>query len=225
MPVFPGKRVAAAWFCGRTMFAPTRSAPVPTITTKNFSRQEHRLLLALFYPHRPFRASKSRFCAESLAISVCEAYTFRKNAQGCLTVKTIPQKLAAPALVCALAVSLADCGVNVTGVALDLPDSMEKGTTLTAVPAYTFDGATPESAALPIQLCVRCGGLVRDLLLNFSHKNHPARAIAPGRGFCVILVFPHSWLRSHPRRCRRHWAKSPARSPPAQRPPPLSTRG
>ena len=38
------------------------------------------------------------------------------------------------------------------GVALDLPDSMEKGTTLTAVPAYTFDGATPESAALPIQL-------------------------------------------------------------------------
>ena len=66
--------------------------------------------------------------------------------------KTIPQKLAAPALVCALAVSLAGCGVNVTGVALDLPDSMEKGTTLTAVPAYTFDGATPESAALPIQL-------------------------------------------------------------------------
>ena len=38
------------------------------------------------------------------------------------------------------------------GVALDLPDSMEKVTTLTAVPAYTFDGATPESAALHIQL-------------------------------------------------------------------------
>ena len=66
--------------------------------------------------------------------------------------KTIPQKLAALALVGALAVSLAGCDVNVTGVALDLPDSMEKGTTLTAVPAYTFDGATPESAALPIQL-------------------------------------------------------------------------
>ena len=66
--------------------------------------------------------------------------------------KTIPQKLAALALVGALAVSLAGCGVNVTGVAPDLPDSMEKGTTLTAVPAYTFDGATPESAALPIQL-------------------------------------------------------------------------
>ena len=134
------------------MFAPTRSAPVPTITTKNFSRQEHRLLLALFYPHRPFRASKSQFRAESLAISVCGAYTFRKNAKGCLTVKTIPQKLAALALVGALTVSLAGCGVNVTGVALDLPDSMEKGTTLTAVPAYTFDGATPESAALAKKL-------------------------------------------------------------------------
>lgn len=59
--------------------------------------------------------------------------------------KTIPQKLAALALVCALAISLAGCGVNVTGVALDLPDSMEKGTTLTAVPAYTFDGATPKA--------------------------------------------------------------------------------
>ena len=35
--------------------------------------------------------------------------------------KTIPQKLAALALVGALAVSLAGCGVNVTGVALDLP--------------------------------------------------------------------------------------------------------
>lgn len=135
MPVFPGKRAAAAWFCGRTMFALTRSAPVPTITTKNFSRQEHRLLLALFYPHRPFRASKSRFRAES-------ACNFRVRG-----LQTIPQKLAALALVCALAVSLAGCGVNVTGVALDLPDSMEKGTTLTAVPA-----STPESAALHIQL-------------------------------------------------------------------------
>lgn len=48
--------------------------------------------------------------------------------------KTIPQKLAALALVCALAVSLAGCGVNVTGVALDLPDSMEKVTHQTAAP-------------------------------------------------------------------------------------------
>lgn len=53
---------------------------------------------------------------------------------------------------CALAVSLAGCGVNVTGVALNLPDSMEKGSTITATPEYTFDGATPESAALSKKL-------------------------------------------------------------------------
>ena len=44
------------------------------------------------------------------------------------------------------------CGVSVTGVSLDLPDSMEKGATLTAVPEYTFDGATPESADLAKKL-------------------------------------------------------------------------
>ena len=95
---------------------------------------------------------------------------------------------------------------------------MEKGTTLTAVPAYTFDGATP-SAALP-RLCVRCGGLVRDLLLRFS----PIKTTPPGHharaGILCILVFPHSWLRSHPRRCPAALGKSPARSPPARRPPP-----
>lgn len=57
-----------------------------------------------------------------------------------------------PPKACGTGACLCAGGVNVTGVALDLPDSMEKGTTLTAVPAYTFDGATPESAALPIQL-------------------------------------------------------------------------
>lgn len=66
--------------------------------------------------------------------------------------KSVPGKLAALSLSCALAVSLAGCGVSVTGVSLDLPDSMEKGTTLTAVPEYTFDGATPESADLAQKL-------------------------------------------------------------------------
>lgn len=66
--------------------------------------------------------------------------------------KSVPGKLAALSLSCALAVSLAGCGVNVTGVSLDLPDSIEKGTTLTAVPEYTFDGATPESADLAKKL-------------------------------------------------------------------------
>lgn len=66
--------------------------------------------------------------------------------------KSVPGKLAALSLSCALTVSLAGCGVNVTGVSLDLPDSMEKGATLTAVPEYTFDGATPESADLAKKL-------------------------------------------------------------------------
>lgn len=55
-------------------------------------------------------------------------------------------------LSCALAVSLAGCGVSVTGVSLNLPDSMEKGATFTATPEYTFDGATPESADLAKKL-------------------------------------------------------------------------
>ena len=66
--------------------------------------------------------------------------------------KSIRHKLLALSVSWALAVSLAGCGVNVTGVALDLPDSMEKGSTLTATPEYTFDGATPESATLSKKL-------------------------------------------------------------------------
>lgn len=66
--------------------------------------------------------------------------------------KSIRHKLLALSVSCALVVSLAGCGVNVTGVALNLPDSMEKGTTLTATPEYTFDGSTPESASLSKKL-------------------------------------------------------------------------
>lgn len=66
--------------------------------------------------------------------------------------KSIQHKLLALSVSCALAVSLAGCGVSVTGVALDLSDSMEKGSTLTATPEYTFDGATPESSALSKKL-------------------------------------------------------------------------
>ncbi len=41
--------------------------------------------------------------------------------------KSIPHKPpSAFSFACALTVSLAGCGVNVTGVALDLPDSLEK---------------------------------------------------------------------------------------------------
>lgn len=66
--------------------------------------------------------------------------------------KSIRHKLLALSVSCALVVSLAGCGVNVTGVALNLPDSIEKGSTFTATPEYTFDGATPESAELAKKL-------------------------------------------------------------------------
>lgn len=66
--------------------------------------------------------------------------------------KSVSRKLAALSLSCALAVSLAGCGVSVTGVSLNLPDSMEKGATFTATPEYTFDGAMPESADLAKKL-------------------------------------------------------------------------
>lgn len=66
--------------------------------------------------------------------------------------KSVSRKLAVLSLSCALAVSLAGCGVSVTGVSLNLPDSMEKGATFTATPEYTFDGATPESADLAKKL-------------------------------------------------------------------------
>ena len=66
--------------------------------------------------------------------------------------KSIRQRFMALSVSCALAVSLAGCGVSVMGVVLDLPDSLEKGSTLTATPEYTFDGSTPESAAFAKKL-------------------------------------------------------------------------
>ena len=62
--------------------------------------------------------------------------------------KSTHQTLLALSVSCVLAASLAGCGVQITGVALDLPDSLEKGAVITAEPEYIFDGATPESAAL-----------------------------------------------------------------------------
>ena len=66
--------------------------------------------------------------------------------------KSTHQTLLALSVSCVLAASLAGCGVQITGVALDLPDSLEKGAVITAEPEYTFDGATPESAALAKKL-------------------------------------------------------------------------
>lgn len=66
--------------------------------------------------------------------------------------KSTHQTLLALSASCVLAASLAGCGVQITGVALDLPDSLEKGSVITAEPEYIFDGATPESAALAKKL-------------------------------------------------------------------------
>ena len=66
--------------------------------------------------------------------------------------KSTHQTLLALSVSCVLAASLAGCGVQITGVALDLPDSLEKGAVITAEPEYIFDGATPESAALAKKL-------------------------------------------------------------------------
>ena len=63
--------------------------------------------------------------------------------------KSTHQTLLALSVSCVLAASLAGCGVQITGVALDLPDSLEKGAVITE---YIFDGATPESAALAKKL-------------------------------------------------------------------------
>lgn len=64
----------------------------------------------------------------------------------------IIKKLLALAMAFTLALSLVGCGVNITGVSLNLPDTIEKGTAIVATPEYAFDGATPETAELEKKL-------------------------------------------------------------------------
>lgn len=64
----------------------------------------------------------------------------------------IIKRLLALATAFTLALSLVGCGVNITGVSLNLPDTIEKGTALVATPEYAFDGATPETAELEKKL-------------------------------------------------------------------------
>ena len=64
----------------------------------------------------------------------------------------IIKRLLALAMAFTLALSLVGCGVDVTGVSLNLPDTIEKGTALVATPEYAFDGATPETAELEKKL-------------------------------------------------------------------------
>lgn len=64
----------------------------------------------------------------------------------------IIKRLLALAMAFTLALSLVGCGVNITGVSLNLPDTIEKGTAIVATPEYAFDGATPETAELEKKL-------------------------------------------------------------------------
>lgn len=52
----------------------------------------------------------------------------------------IIKRLLALATAFTLALNLVGCGGNVTSVSLNLPDTIEKGTTLVATPEYAFDG-------------------------------------------------------------------------------------
>lgn len=56
------------------------------------------------------------------------------------------KKLSSLAVACAMVVSHAGCGVSVTGVSFDIPDTLEKGSNIMATPEYAYDGETPEAA-------------------------------------------------------------------------------
>lgn len=60
--------------------------------------------------------------------------------------KRITKKLSSLAFACAMVVSLAGCGVSVTGVSFDIPDTLERGSSIMATPEYAYDGETPEAA-------------------------------------------------------------------------------
>lgn len=52
------------------------------------------------------------------------------------------------ALVMACAMAMTGCSSSITGVTLELPDTMEKGSTSMATPEYAYSGATPEQAEI-----------------------------------------------------------------------------
>lgn len=60
--------------------------------------------------------------------------------------KRITKKLSSLAVASAMVVSLAGCGVSVSGVSFDIPDTLERGSSIMATPEYAYDGETPEAA-------------------------------------------------------------------------------
>jgi uncharacterized protein YjdB/putative hemolysin len=61
-------------------------------------------------------------------------------------VKRIRTKICALVMACAMAMT--GCSSSITGVTLELPDTMEKGSTSMATPEYAYSGATPEQAEI-----------------------------------------------------------------------------
>lgn len=60
--------------------------------------------------------------------------------------KRIRTKICALVMACAMAMT--GCSSSITGVTLELPDTMEKGSTSMATPEYAYSGATPEQAEI-----------------------------------------------------------------------------
>lgn len=78
----------------------------------------------------------------------------------------IIKKLLALATAFTLALSFVGCGVDVTGVSLNLPDTIEKGTVLVATPEYAFDGATTAE--------ILCSGATSASAACTGWKNSPS---------------------------------------------------
>lgn len=60
--------------------------------------------------------------------------------------KKIRAKICALAVACAMVMT--GCSYSITGVTLELPETMEKGSTSMATPEYAYSGATPEQAEI-----------------------------------------------------------------------------
>lgn len=60
--------------------------------------------------------------------------------------KKIRAKICALAAACAMVMT--GCSSSITGVTLELPETMEKGSTSMATPEYAYSGATPEQAEI-----------------------------------------------------------------------------
>lgn len=63
-----------------------------------------------------------------------------------IKVKKIRAKICALAAACVMVMT--GCSSSITGVTLELPETMEKGSTSMATPEYAYSGATPEQAEI-----------------------------------------------------------------------------